>query len=535
MTHLSRRFTTAQLAVATVSAAVTVASIALAATTELVSAPNFNGASVIARPAPLTTTELSAAVRPGDTFDLSTLDISAFAGRTATVARAPYASADRTVISGSIDALDDASVPGSFVVARRGDFVVGHLRTDATGVWRITASPATNGRMIATYLLMPTEPDCEILTPPKPVAGLEAHGDHVHAPGEDCAGCPGHGDATEGIGGGDGIVSDVLVVYTTVVESQLGGPESAAAQMDVVTEETNVAFVDSNVNAEIRLRAVHRFTGPEPSLGELRSTDDGVYDEVHTIRDGYAADFVVQIDEGGGGVAFGLDSFDGGEDQNAFCQVGINNLPFLTYTHELGHNMGACHALGDGGGCGEGLLFDYSNGHRWFGNSGTQWRSVMAYSPGSRLARFSNPDVNFDGVSSGIEPGNGGVGADNAATINQSAGFVASHRAFNSGDCTGLPIDADAPDCNNNNIPDPCEILMGLVADVNGNGIPDTCDPCAGDVDGNGVVGTSDLLSVLAGWGACPSGGACPADLNGNGSVDVSDLLVLLSAWGPCP
>ena len=57
------------------------------------------------------------------------------------------------------------------------------------------------------------------------------------------------------------------------------------------------------------------------------------------------------------------------------------------------------------------------------------------------------------------------------------------------------------------------------------------CAPL-GDLDGDGTVGVSDLLSLLANWGPCKR---CPADFDGDGNVGVSDLLALLANWGPCP
>lgn len=67
----------------------------------------------------------------------------------------------------------------------------------------------------------------------------------------------------------------------------------------------------------------------------------------------------------------------------------------------------------------------------------------------------------------------------------------------------------------------------------------ETCDPsnglcetvCPGDFDGDGSIGTPDLLQLLASWGDCPG---CPQDLDGNGAVDTLDLLEFLASWGPC-
>ena len=55
---------------------------------------------------------------------------------------------------------------------------------------------------------------------------------------------------------------------------------------------------------------------------------------------------------------------------------------------------------------------------------------------------------------------------------------------------------------------------------------------CPWDLDDNGSVGASDLLSLLVSWGPCKG---CPADFNGDNTIGSSDLLALLVNWGPCP
>ena len=57
--------------------------------------------------------------------------------------------------------------------------------------------------------------------------------------------------------------------------------------------------------------------------------------------------------------------------------------------------------------------------------------------------------------------------------------------------------------------------------------------PCLGigDIDCDGQVGFSDVLTVLNDWGSCLG---CDADLNGDSAVEFNDMLLLLSNWGVC-
>ncbi|MFO0829330.1 MAG: LamG-like jellyroll fold domain-containing protein [Phycisphaerales bacterium] len=55
--------------------------------------------------------------------------------------------------------------------------------------------------------------------------------------------------------------------------------------------------------------------------------------------------------------------------------------------------------------------------------------------------------------------------------------------------------------------------------------------PCPADLNGDGIVSSSDLGVLLGAWGtAGPTG-----DLNGDGIVGSPDLGILLGAWGACP
>jgi len=54
---------------------------------------------------------------------------------------------------------------------------------------------------------------------------------------------------------------------------------------------------------------------------------------------------------------------------------------------------------------------------------------------------------------------------------------------------------------------------------------------CSADIDNSGEVNVTDLLAVIASWGACDM---CTADINDDGFVNVSDLLIVIASWGPC-
>ncbi|HIN84361.1 MAG TPA: choice-of-anchor B family protein [Phycisphaerales bacterium] len=67
-------------------------------------------------------------------------------------------------------------------------------------------------------------------------------------------------------------------------------------------------------------------------------------------------------------------------------------------------------------------------------------------------------------------------------------------------------------------------------------GIPDPCnDPlgaCADDIDGDGIIGVGDVLSIIENWGVCGDGTFRPTgDIDGSCCVDVSDLLQLVGVW----
>jgi hypothetical protein len=75
-------------------------------------------------------------------------------------------------------------------------------------------------------------------------------------------------------------------------------------------------------------------------------------------------------------------------------------------------------------------------------------------------------------------------------------------------------------------------LFQGAWSDLGGNDFDAYCS-CAGDLDGDGVVGGTDLAIVLGGWQSGP--GFTDGDVNGDGEANGQDLALILANWGVCP
>ena len=90
-------------------------------------------------------------------------------------------------------------------------------------------------------------------------------------------------------------------------------------------------------------------------------------------------------------------------------------------------------------------------------------------------------------------------------------------------------VESTAPDCDQDGISDAIEIIILGAPDLNEDGIPDRCEI---DLDGDGIIGGSDLAVLLGLWGSCSDRESCAADFNGDGVVNGYDLSLLLANWG---
>jgi hypothetical protein len=270
----------------------------------------------------------------------------------------------------------------------------------------------------------------------------------------------------------DGKPVDVLVLYTAAARAQAGSKPAIEGQITAAIGAANAAYANSQISARLNLvlQMETDYTSSDfgTDLNRLASPNDGFIDWAHQLRDAAGADMVALIRNDGEycGIAYLMYSNGPESDGIPFSVTAYSCLANQTLAHELGHNMGCCHAVGDGGGCTSGGIWPWSVGWRFNGNSGSQFRTVMAYAPGNRIDHFSNPAVRFDGRPTGVAIGQGNQ-ADNASTINATAPTIANFRCSR-----GTLVQAD---CDASGTLDILDVALGVGSDCDADGRLDQC------------------------------------------------------------
>jgi predicted outer membrane repeat protein len=249
---------------------------------------------------------------------------------------------------------------------------------------------------------------------------------------------------------GDGNLVDLLVAYTSDarISLNLNTESEVKAYIQNAISESNLCFINSNVNCSIRLVHLVEVEYDEtqnPSLDLNRSVDqdDGYLDHLHSLRDQYGADLVSLLISQGDGTVGGiaksmtfpsLEFETSGFNVVVMDQIGSPNYSLL---HEIGHNMGCLHNREDAMNRGipdtdpsnDSVFKAFNYGKRWL-VGGEGYRTIMSYDTEgtatypNRIPHFSNPNIEYQGISTGNLDSE-----DNAQVLNTTAPYVSNFRS----------------------------------------------------------------------------------------------------------
>ena len=321
----------------------------------------------------------------------------------------------------------------------------------------------------------------------------------------------------------DGTVQIVLMsVYTPQARAAAGGTTQMQARIQATVDQANTAFINSNMIARYFL--AHTEEVSHNDSGDIVTDLNWVTSNatVASLRNTYAADMVSLVVANGGpycGVGWVQRNPGAGFANYAFQATDIDCLSNQTLAHEHGHNLGFEHDPGNAGIAPSGASYPWSFGHYVNG----AFRTIMSYNACTvscpRVLHFSNPDVLYNGVPTGILDQR-----DNAHTGDLTASIVASFRAGGGTVTNNPPVFAGDP------IVKP-GATQGLI-------YSGTLAGAASDPDADPLtfakVGGPAWLSVAAGGGLSGTPGASNVGLNsftvsvsdGQGGVDSATLQI---------
>lgn len=212
---------------------------------------------------------------------------------------------------------------------------------------------------------------------------------------------------------------DLCTFYTAQAKNAAGGKTAIENTIATRTGTANTGGQNTGAGYNLRLVLTQETNYTESGnmssdLSRFRQTSGSYMTEVHGLRNQYGGDLMQLIVNTGSycGIAYLMTNVSQSFRTSAFGVTRRSCFGQHSYTHEMGHNMGCAH---DRQNASSGA-YSYSFGARTPNN---QYRSIMSYSPGSRINKWSGPNVTHGGMTLGSAT------EDNTRSLNNAKDVVA--------------------------------------------------------------------------------------------------------------
>jgi hypothetical protein len=206
----------------------------------------------------------------------------------------------------------------------------------------------------------------------------------------------------------------LLVAYTPGVAALADAEDRIRRGID----ETNAVYSASHTGARLVpvhfVRVADEVADRVEALGQFLAPADGVYDDLHTLRDRYEADVVLLVSSVPGTTINGAIL---ATEATAvlIVQVDVIGAPGYGLAHEMGHLHGARHAPDE-----DTTSVPFAYGHAFRNDT---LRTVLAGGSQRKVPAFAGPDVVVEGVVMGDA-----VRSDAARVVRESAAFLSNFR-----------------------------------------------------------------------------------------------------------
>lgn len=232
----------------------------------------------------------------------------------------------------------------------------------------------------------------------------------------------------------DGSVIDILVVYTTAAKTAAGGVNNILSEINQAIAQTNQVYANSLINHRLRLVGTMEKSYTESTVNTAFTDVTYNMPDVKAKRESLGADLVVLMTQTTQGLAstenYCGQGWEMSSNSNVYKTLAYSVVPRTcatanySFAHVTARNLGAkpdCFVNKE-------LTSPYPYNHGYVYKTGG-WRTVMAYSDEctsfgvtcKRIPYFSNPNVKYNGVATGVYTGSGACESDNRRTFSNTA------------------------------------------------------------------------------------------------------------------